>query len=113
VNEQAQGAGLDQLHAHPMPGWIAVVPIPEPDESEKPPAERFTQFGPFLIDTGQQEVKIVRAIVLEVGQLPGPEGLIPFEKDSTVYFTGEHGTLIGGVLFMLAQNVIAWEDASG
>jgi hypothetical protein len=98
-------------HAHPMPGWIAVVPIPEPKE-EKPcatcgevhPAGRHP-----LVEMlgGGPPVAVVRAVVLEVGE--APEHVVPFGEGATVFYTDARGIDIGDCRFMPAANVIAWE----
>jgi hypothetical protein len=112
--------GAKLAHAHPMPGWIAVAPIPEPEDPNAPCAvcgkvhpqeeRHMQQFGSFVIDASvvNPAVKVVRAVVLEVGD--APEHLVPFAAGATVHFTSDCGTMIGGVLFMLAQKVICWDD---
>jgi len=94
-----------------MPGWIAVVPIPEPKE-EKPCSvcgEVHAAGQHPLVEMlgGGPPVQVVSAVVVEVGE--APEHLVPFEAGATVFYTDGRGINIGDVRFMLAANVIAWE----
>lgn len=88
-----------------------MVPVPEPREEKAcavcgevhPDGQH-----PLAQLLGAAEsVRVVKAIVLEVGD--APENLVPFEAGATVFFTEGKGIVIGDVRFMLAQNVIAWE----
>ena len=105
-----------------MPGWIAVAIIPEPEDPDAPCAvcgkvhpkdeQHSVQVGPFVVPMpgAGESVRIIRGIVLEVGDLPTEaEHVIPYAAGATIHFTNDKGTMIGGALFMHAQNVIAWE----
>jgi hypothetical protein len=67
-----------------MPGWISCVPIPEPQDS-----------------------RIVRAIVLEIGDHPQRD-LIPFSEGDTVFFPSNCGMIINDAVFLISVNVRAW-----
>jgi hypothetical protein len=95
-----------------MPGWIAVAPIPEPDE--KAPCAVCGEVHAEgqhpvmqLLGAAGPPTKINSAVVLEVGD--APEHLVPFEVGSKVFYTDDRGITIGDCRFMLAQAVIAWE----
>jgi hypothetical protein len=117
-----------------MPGWIAVQPIPQPED----PSDRCAscgevhrqdaphqgglmvlQLGPQGISVadprkGQggghqgQPLRIYRGIVLEIGEHPQIE--VPFEVEAVVCFPAGSGVYIGDALFMLAERPVAWED---
>lgn len=89
---------------HPMPGWISVAPIPEPEQKpDEPPHPLILMLG------GGEQLRIVRAIVLEIGEHP-EQHQIPFGQGDTVFFTSNRGSIINGALFMLAGNVMAWNS---
>lgn len=109
-----------QKHPHPMPGWIAVVPIPEPDEGKHPrTGETCPDCGdvhgphPVLEALGftTEGPKIVKALVVELGS--GAENAlppVPFDEGAIVRFAQGEGVVIDDALFLAATRVIAWDD---
>jgi hypothetical protein len=122
VNDTDQPVALKKP-AHPISGWLAVIPIPAGgEEPNMPEIERETlSIGPFTVNSMKVDMRrmadaqpgIVAAVVVEVG--PRPSGwddvMIPFEENSTVYFMEGVGLKIGEYMFLQVQSVIAWEDA--
>lgn len=104
-----------QKHPHPMPGWIAVVPLPDLDEAKQtadgapcpdcglvhPPNMLGALFG-----VNVEPPSLVKALVVELGHGTG----LPFESGHVVTFERGRGTMIEDALFMLASNVVAWEE---
>jgi hypothetical protein len=117
VNDPARTA---QKHPHPMPGWIAVVPIPEPEDEKHP------ETGEPCPDCGQvhakhplavflginaEPPKLVKGLVVEMGS--GFENAmppVPFDVGAVVRFQQGQGVPIEDALFMAANAVIAWDD---
>lgn len=111
----ADEAKTTQKHPHPMPSWIAVVPLPDLDEAKNstdgqpcpdcglvhPPNMMAALFG-----INVEEAPFVKALVVEIGH--GTE--TPFGVGSVVTFAKGRGTMIEDALFMLADNVVAWEE---
>jgi len=108
-------------HAHPMPGWVALYPIPDPDKREgmqgRTAAIELPGIGGVLIHEIKMTMEdgIAAGIVLEVGTIPTnaqveQDEIIPYPIGATAFYPSDRGIEIGEYVYLQAQSVIAWED---
>jgi hypothetical protein len=102
-----------RAHSHPMPGWIAVIPMEMLREEGKFEHHLFAHGGDFIAGILAQSDGMQAGIVLEIGHLPDEaieEGVIPYTQGATVYWPDSKGILIGGYTYLQCQSVICWDD---
>ena len=88
-----------------MPGWIAVVPIPDPDQQEETPTIVPTQFGFGVLKMSQG---IESAIVVEKCDDAGGQLVIPFHEDDVVFYPNDRGVEIGDRTFIQLGSIIGY-----
>lgn len=100
-------------HSHPMPGWIAVMPMEMLREEGKFEHHLFAHGEDFVAGVLAQSDGIQAGIVLEIGPLPDEvmeNDLVPYAVNATVYWPDSKGIKIGDYTYLQAPSVIAWDD---
>lgn len=95
---------MEGVVAHPMPGWIAAVPIPGGHE-EGDSIQTETILGTIV----RQTPGIMSALVVEVGE-PLPGYPVPFTAGAKVYYRDDSGITIGERTFIAQNTPICYED---
>lgn len=102
--------------AHPMPGWISVMPIPVQEEVGEGEGEGEEEapmlvIGPFAFPAAlpRPEAGIEAGIVIEMGETSSAYP-VPFSEHSKVFYPDDRGIQVGDRRFLTMANVIAWTD---
>lgn len=111
-------AGEVQVSApHPAAAWLAIAPIPRPDDPAAP--------GPMLVVNGQPFPllmsgrppgfgQVCSGVLLEIGPLPAdtdPEVVAPYRAGVTVFYVEQNAIEVAGFHYLAIGSVICWQDA--
>ena len=94
--------------AHPMPGYVVLVPIPASEEKR----------GTMTVGTGMlawtiEEPGVISGVLLESGPCPPtiPEMYMPYPVGATLLYAEHHAIKLGGLHYVALQHVLAWTEA--
>lgn len=112
-----QREGTLQAAPHPMPGYVAVVPIPgtkedKPEEDDRGLSVIQQLFpGVMLASLGGSAGcrGVVAAIVIDVTEIPEAAMLTPYSAGCKVFYHEHDPTVIGDYTYVSVKSVIAWE----
>lgn len=102
------GNNIAAKHAHPLPGYLAVTPIPASGEPA-PDTGAGGVFDMLGFQIGQPGV--LAGIVMEITPIPGlAEEYAPYETGATVFYWEPKAVKLGGYHYVPIQFVIAWQE---
>lgn len=101
--------------AHPMPGWVAIIPITDPSvekDEEDIPTVISTPLGLIpaislssILNKGDNDNLVLAGIVVELHE----DCHLPFHPNETkVFFWADRGVTIGVRTFILESSVICY-----